>query len=218
MRKIILIILVSFIFINSSALTYGGCDYSLVARMKSIVNNINLSYDYKIVDNQVSFSVTLNNLTDDIYFKDTNSGNIYYYNSTNNGEITIDNYPGFSGSYKFYSNNNDCRGISLGSKYYSFPIYNKYYNDPLCKDIPNYSLCQKWSNVNYSQEEFEKLVSEYLNTEDEVEDKITIQYSKSFFQKMVQFYIEYYWIILGGLILIGITVIVIYNRKNRFDL
>lgn len=218
MKKFILFILISFMFINSSALTYGGCDYSTVARMKSIVSNINVSYDYKIVDNQVSFSITLNNLTEDIYFKDTGSGNIYYYSNTNDGEITINNYSGVSGSYKFYSNNNNCRGISLGTKYYSFPSYNKYYNDPLCADIPNYSLCQKWAKVNYSREEFENSISEYLDTKEEVEEKITIEYSKSFLDKVIQFYIDYYWIILGGLILIGIPVIIIYNRKNRFNL
>ena len=48
MKKIILILLLSFMFINSSALTYGGCDYSTVSRMKSIVKNINISYDYTI--------------------------------------------------------------------------------------------------------------------------------------------------------------------------
>lgn len=218
MKKNILFILVSFIFTNSSALTYDGCDYSTIARMKSIVSNINISYDYKIVNNDAHFSITLNNLTEDIYFKDTNSGNVYYYSNTNKGEIIIHDYSGVSGSYKFYSNNNNCKGMSLGTKYYSFPSYNKYYNDPLCESIPNYSLCQKWVNVNYSRDEFENLVSEYLNTEEGVKEKIMIEYSKSFLDKVIQFYIDYYWIILGSLILIGVIVIFIYNRKNRFNL
>ena len=68
MKKIILFLLINFFPFYISALTYGGCDYSDVARMKSIVTNINLSYDYKIIDNEAYFDVTLSNLTKDIYF------------------------------------------------------------------------------------------------------------------------------------------------------
>lgn len=218
MKKLILFIFVSFMFISSSALTYGGCDYTTVARMKSIVNNINISYDYTYVNNQVSFSVTLNNLTNDIYFKDTNGGKVYYYSDTNNGELTINNYSGYSGSYKFYSNNSNCPGISLGTKYYSFPSYNKYYNHPLCADIPNYSLCQKWVNVSYSTDKFEQLILEYLNSEEEEEEQIIIEYEKTFLDEIIDFYVKYYYIILGVLILVCTSVIVVYNKKNRFNL
>lgn len=218
MKKIILFFLSIFLFINSSALTYGGCDYSTVSRMKSIVSNINISYDYKMVNNEVSFSVTLNNLTNDIYFYDTNTHKTYYYSNTNNGELTINNYSGYSGNYKFYSNNNNCRGISLGTKYYSFPSYNKYYNHSFCLDVPNYSLCQKWANVNYSQEEFEKMILDYMNKEGEVEEEIIIEYEKTFLDEIVEFYVKYYYIILGILILVCTTIIIIYNKKNRFNL
>lgn len=218
MKKNILFLLVSFMFINSSALTYGGCEYSTVSRMKSIVSNVNISYSYTIVNNKASFSVTLNNITNDIYFYDTITNRDYYYSDTNNGEITINNYTGYSGNYKFYSNNDNCRGISLGSKYYNFPSYNKYYNDPLCKDIPNYSLCQKWNEVNYSQEEFEKMVLEYKKPKQIEQENVVIEYEKTLLDEIMEFYVTYYYIILFGLILFCTTIIIIHNKKNKFDL
>ena len=216
MKKLILFLIISFSFINSFALTYGGCDYSTVSRMKSIVSIINISYDYKIADDIAYFNVTINNLTPDVYFYDTVTRKNYYYSNTNNGEITLYNYTN-SGSYKFYSNNSSCYGISLGSRYYKFPQYNFYYSDPLCSDIPNYSLCQKWANVNYSRDEFEQMVMEYKNGK-EVEEEITIEYEKTLIDKMVDIYIEYYYYFLGGIILILTPIIVVSNKKNRFKL
>ena len=219
MKKILLFLLIGFAFINCSALTYRGCDYSTVSRMKSIVSNINVSYDYTIIDNEPHFNVTINNLTNDIYFLDTTTGKNYYYSDTNNGEITIYDYNRTSGRYKFYSNIGDCYGISLGTKYFDFPIYNRYYNHELCSDVPNYSLCQKWVNVNYSEEEFEKLVFDYKNSKNNVEEeKIQIEYEKNIIDIIVDLYINYYYYFLIGLILICTTIIIVNNKKNRFKL
>ncbi len=219
MKKIMLFLLICCFSFSVSALTYGGCDYSSVSRMKSIVTNINLSYDYKIINNEAYFDVTLNNLTEDIYFYDTATQKKYYYNDTINGEIVIFNYKITSGSYKFYSAKNECYGISLGTKYYNFPVYNKYYNNELCKDIPNYSLCQKWGYVNYSQEEFEEMVLEYKNsTPIEEEQSINLEYKKTFLEKIIDIYIKYYYLFLGALILICSIIIIINNKKNQFKL
>lgn len=220
MKKIILFLIVSFSFLPlSNALTYGGCDYSAVSRMKSIVTNINLSYDYKIIDNEAYFDVKLNNLTEDIYFYDTATEKKYYYSDTIDGEIAIINYKINSGSYKFYSNLNECPGVFLGTKYYKFPDYNKYYADPLCDDIPNYSLCQKWGYVNYSREEFEQKVFEYKDSKPiNSEKEITVEYQKTFIDVIIGIYIKYYYYFLGGIILICGVVIIVNNKKNRFDL
>ena len=216
MKKLILFLIISFSFINSFALTYGGCEYSTVSRMKSIVSNINISYDYKIVDNRAYFNVTLNNLTNDIYFYDTATRKKYYYKDTNNGEITLYNYID-SGSFKFYSNNVSCYNLSLGTKYYKFPSYNVYYSDPLCAEIPSYSLCQKWASVNYSRDEFEHLVMEYKNGKN-TEEEVIVEYEKTLIDKIVELYIKYYYYFLGAIILIFVPIIIVNDRKNRFKL
>ena len=216
--KKILFLLICLFGSSVSVLSYGTCDYFEISRMKSLVTNINLSYDYKIIDNEVYFDVTLNNLTNDIYFYDTVTQKNYYYSDTINGEITITNYKTNSGSYKFYSNASGCYGNSLGTKYYEFPVYNKYYNDPLCQDIPNYSLCQKWGYVSYSYDEFEKMVNEYKTVIPDEEEKNVVEHKKTFLEKLVDIYIDYYYYFLGGLILLCSVVIVINNKKNSFKL
>ena len=219
MKKILLFIFLTFIFINISALTYGGCDYSTVSRMKSIVSNINFSYDYQIINNEAYFSVTINNLTNDIYFYDNITKRNYYFSDSNNGEITISNYKVNSGNYKFYSNNSSCYGIALGTKYYNFPKYNIFHTHELCLDIPNYSLCKKWANVNYSAAEFEEKVLEYKNKKNEIqEEEIKVEYEKTFVDILVDIYINYYYYILGCLIIVCMVIIVVSNKKNKFKL
>ncbi len=219
-RKIIFLLVLMFIMkLNASALTYGGCEYSTISRLKSLVTNVNISYSYHMEGNEPYFDVTLTNITPDMYFKDTLTNTIYNYDNTNNGEITITNYKGYSGSYKFYSTNGACYGISLGTKYYKFPSYNNYYTDEQCADIKNYSLCQKWVNVNYNYDEFSKLIAEYkesLNAKDD--DELDVEYNNGLLNTIISFYTKYYYLILIGIILICSVIIFINRRRNKFDL
>lgn len=218
-KKIILIFILIFIIKSDiKALTYGGCDYSTISKLESFVNNINISYDYYFVDNIPYFNVTLNNITQDMYFWDTLTDKTYTYSDTNGGEITITGYTGKSGRYKFYSNLVECYGISIGTKYYKFPSYNRYYNNPLCSDIPNYSLCQKWVAVNYSYQEFESLITEYKNKSNEKDPIINLNHNKTIFDVIVDFYVNYYYYILISIIVICSSIIIVKRRNNKFDL
>ena len=218
-RKILLIILLLSLKIDAMALTYGGCEYSAISRIKSLVSNINISYDYHIVDNTAYFDITLNNIPQDIYFMDTDTNIKYTYSDTNNGEITVYDHTKSSGSFKFYSTLDKCYGISVGTKYYTLPIYNKYFKDEACLDIPEFSLCQKWSSINYTYDEFKKLVDEYKKKKNDSEENEDIpEYNKTIIDKAIDFYISYYYFILVGIILICIPIMLIKNRKDRFDL
>lgn len=218
-KKIILLFIMVFITkLDIKALTYGGCDYSSISRLKSLVTNINISYDYYFIDNTPYFNVTLNNITQDMSFIDTLTNKTYTYYDTNSGEITITGYTGDSGSYKFYSNLGECQGISIGTKYYKFPSYNRYYNTSLCSDIPNYSLCQKWVSVDYSYEKFESLINEYKNKKPEENPVISIDHNKNIFDMIVDFYVNYYYYILISIIVICSSIIIVKRRNNKFDL
>lgn len=220
-RKKFFIFLLILLPINVLGLKYGGCDYSVVSRMQSIVTNINISYDYHITNDVVYFDVTLNNLTPDVYFYDTISKKEYYYKDTNNGEIIIRNYTnyGSSGVYKFYSNINDCYKISVGTRYYKIPNYNPYYNDELCKGIENYSLCNKWTSVNYSYDEFKSKIEKYKTKEKPEENKIDeVKYEKGIIDYIVSFYIKYYYIILIFIIIVFSAIIFIKRKKDKFKL
>jgi len=118
-KKIILLIITVLIGLNKvKAITYGGCDSSTISRLKSLVTNINVTYNYHISDNRVYFDVTLTNITPGMYFWDEITNQTYTYNDTVDGEITLYNYDNQSGSYKFYSQVNGCEGVVLGTKYY----------------------------------------------------------------------------------------------------
>lgn len=220
MKKIMFLMFMLFINICSVfSLTYGGCEYSDISRIKSLVSNINVYYDYHIVDNQAYFDVTMVNVPDNIYIYDVNNGRYYYNYDIVDGKITIYNYSGVSGSYKFYSALSECYGISLGTRYYNFPVYNIYHNNELCYDIPNFHACQKWVKDSYSYNEFRNLVYEYKNTAIiEIEEQETVKYEKSIIDEIAVFYVNYYYYILIGIILICGCIILISRRKNRFKL
>lgn len=219
MKKVILIFIICVSFINSYALTYEGCDSSDVSRMKSIIKNINISYDYTIIDDRPYFDITINNLTNDIYFYDNITKKNYYYSDTNNGEITISGYTGDSGKYIFYSNNQSCYGLSLSTKYYIFPQYNRFHTHELCSDIPNFSLCQKWTDFDYTIQQFEEKVLEYKNLKEEIiDEKIDVVYEKTILDTIIQIYINYYYYFFGAIILICSIIIIINNRRNKFKL
>lgn len=217
--KSIIFVLCLFTYnMSIKSLTYGGCEYSQISRLKSIVSNINISYDYNINNNTAYFNITISNLTPDIYFVDTKTSKKYYYNNANDGEITIYNVTNDSGNYRFYSAINKCYGIKLGDKFYNLPTYNYYYNDPLCQANPDFSLCKKWVEVNYSRDELEKLINEYNNKNNNEEIVPEKPHEETLIDKIIKFYVKNYYFILGGIIVICIPMIVIIRRKNKFDL
>ena len=221
MRKLIglLLFVWCFLSVNSpiKALTYGGCEYSELARLKSIVSNINISTDYYIKDNRAYFNITVNNVVPEVYFVDSTTGKKHTYDNSVDGEITIYDNTQPNGHYDFYSAINKCYGVKLSNKYYTLPTYNRYYTDPLCIANPNYSLCKKWADVNYSYDEFKIVIQEYNENKNKVEDNVVI-YEETILDMIVKFYIENYYFILIAIITVCIGGILIYKRINRFDL
>lgn len=215
-KKILLLIVLTILPIEIFGLTYGGCEYSFISKLKSLVTNINVSYDYNINNNKPVFSVTLVNITPDMYFYDSGTRKNYYYNNTNNGEITIYNYSGYSGSFKFYSAKKECEGISLGTKYYNFPTYNEYYSNPLCEGL-NISICDKWAKVDYSYQEFKEMIDEY-KASDEEELIENIDNDKNTFDAIIKFYIDYYYYILISIIAVCVIIIIYKSKKDKFKL
>ena len=222
MKKNILIIIgiMLTLNINVKALTYGGCEYSQITRLKSIVSNINISYDYYINNDNAYFNITLNNLVPEIYFVDVKNDKTYTYNNTINGEITINGNKHIDGSYKFYSAIASCKGVSLGTKYYKLPKYNTYHNSNMCKGIENYSLCKKWADISYSNYEVEELIKRYkagyTNSDDGNERQVI--YEKGVFDYIIDFYVKYYYIILMIIIIICTLIMLIKRKRNKFDL
>ena len=216
MKKILFIFTIFIFTCRIQAVNYRGCDSSEIARMKALINNVNISYDYVMNDYPV-FSITINNITPDLYFVDSVTKVEYKYQDTNNGEIVIGGYgSGNDGRYKFYSAKSECYGLSLGTKYYKTPNYNQYYNDPLCDGL-DINICKKWSNTNYSRPEFEQKIQEYKeNKLPNIEENT--EYKKTLGEKIIEFYVKYYIYILLFIIISCSLLIYIKNKKDRFKL
>ena len=73
------------------------------------------------------------------------------------------------------------------------------------KDLENknFSLCQKWQKVTYSYSEFKNKIDEYtrvIENEQEGEEEY-VEYQKTTLDKFVEFYTNYYYILLIILII-----------------
>lgn len=196
-----------------------GCDYSLVSRLKQYASNVNIIYDYRIIDNEAYFDVTINNIIPEIFIFDEITGKSYYYNSTNNGELVIKDYKDISKlKYKINSNNTECNGQLLFTQYINLPIYNKYSSDPLCQGIEEYSLCHTFLQTNITYEEFVEKVTAYKNKKDkEPEDDKNKILEKTSWDKFLDFMLSY------GLYIVALLAVLVAfvsrkrSKKNQFD-
>lgn len=219
-KFLVLFIIVNLFFKeNVFSLTYGGCEYSEISRLKSYVTNVNVTYDHYIVNNRAYFNITISNLLPEMYFIDSNTNKTYTYNNSVNGEIVINGVSRTSGNYKFYSALSRCYGVKLGVKYYKMPEYNYYYNNELCKGLEHLSVCKKWADINYSSTDFKRIIEEYkesLNNTDNEENEII--HEKTYFDYIIEFYVKYYYFILIGIIVVCVIIMKIEKKKNSFDL
>lgn len=211
MKKLILIMMFSFLMllpVNIKAL----CTYNDKAILRKKASNVIPSYTYKESEDGVSFSITLTNLSSDIYIIDKTTGIRYPYN--NSSELTIDGYSaGSKIQYEIYAVDSNCIAKYLTIKYVNLPNYNKYYKDPLCVGKENYSVCYKWNKVDITYDEFKKRVNTLYNEsikEEPKEEELTI------FDKIYNFLHDYYIFIFIGLTVIVFGIIMIRNKKNDF--
>lgn len=212
--KRIIIILVLILLVPSVKVRALSCSYNELARLKKIASNVNISYDYVEQDNNVTFTVTLNNLNKEIYFVDMTNYRTYNYE---NDEITISGYrSGQTVKYVFYSVNSRCEQEALYTARVSFPSYNQYYKDQVCEGIENFSLCQKWSSQNLSYESFLNKVNEYKNSlevDDNVETPPTVN-ETPWVQLIVDFLLDYY-IIIVIILALGLVGLYFLSKKDN---
>lgn len=222
MKRILLIICIFFltpkvVFARSKT----SCDYTLLANLKKLASNINVTYTYYIKDNEAYFDITLTNLQENIYFTD-NYNRTYYYSNTLGGVITIPGYKSGKVTFTFYSNDSECLNEKLSVKYANLPYYNSFYNYEECKGIEEFSLCQKWTENNYGYDEFiqQTDIYKYNKNRNKIDNNEIIE--KKLFEKIVDLYLTYYYIITPLFILavLGIMYSIKYikYRLNRFNI
>ena len=216
MKKIVYAFFTFFIGMLSTKALF--CEYSSFVKIQKQAMQVNITSNFKEMDEFVTYSITIYNLRPNQYIIDTSTGKQYDYgyDKNNPSEITISDIKK-SGMYKFevYSLDNDCNDEPLNTLYLQLPTYNKYYNDKLCKGIENYKLCQRWFGTTITYDQFRNQVSEYKaslrESSQEEEEQGLLDY-------FIELYINNYYIVLPILIIILlIPIYIIYQKKYKVD-
>lgn len=208
-----LILMMLLIMVPYQVKAYNTCSTEDTVKLNKLASNVLANYSYYETNGTVKFKITINNLNSNIYIYDATKKQTYY----SIGEITLDNYgPNQTVEYKVYSNIAYCKGQYLNSVFVTLPPYNPYYKDKLCSDIEDYKLCQRWSNVNLTYEEFKKQINDYRNGNIKKDKNVDNTY-KSVYELILDFYINYYYIILPLIIVVGGIILAVNKQKNSKD-
>ncbi|MBE6138449.1 MAG: hypothetical protein E7173_01730 [Firmicutes bacterium] len=212
--KIIIFLLVIFFPIQIK----GYCTTEEKLRYSSLASSIVTSYDYVEKDSGVTFSVTIHNVHSDLIVVDNNTGKRYTSKLNKLNNFTITNLKdGVSYKFDVYANNSSCPYRVYNTLYVTLPKYNKYYKEPICSDASDYLYCQKWAETgNISYDELVELVKNHKKKPDE--EIITEKDPEDNWIYIIgNFWANNYIYISTAIIIICISIIIIKDRKDRFD-
>lgn len=208
-------ILFSFLLLLTTyTTTYAEtCDREDIKRLKTLTNNVNVSY---AIDNDAinngdydTFNVEISNLTDEMYFYfSTNISNYYKYSDTNNGTI-IFKYP--SGEYDITIASKNC-GTTLKKIKIDIPSFNVLSLDDRCKQekYANLDVCNEWYQFEDSviDPEEEVNVDSYFMTEDNLDIDNIMDFAKKY----------YYIFVILIIAIIFLLIITIRRHRKRWSL
>lgn len=193
----------------------AACSNSDKVKLSQLAKNINYTYDYIEDNNSVTFNITFNNIQPNFKIRDVSTKNEYQYSGE---ELTLNGYsPGKQYRFDVYYVDVACTRDKLASIYISLPDYNPFYSNELCNGIKDYKLCQKWVKNSLSYEESVEKTTKYIESfetskEDNIEEGKNI---KGFYDYVLEFYLNYYFLVLP-LIIVGCLIIMYkLNKKNK---
>lgn len=206
-KKIFYIVLT--LICMSPFMVKADCDYQRLAELSKLASNVKVSYNY---DSNANFTVTLTNLTDDIYVTD-NFGNTF----NGSGERQVSYGSGNTVTYQVFSNDANCPGRQLGTKYITLPSFNPYYATDDCKNNPGFQYCQKWTSSVININTFDSALADYEDEISGVNDEKAEE--SSIWEIIVNFFEENFYIVigLGIVILVFIVMLIIrlWPKKKR---
>lgn len=206
-----------FVFLGSlfmfPLVSNAACSYERQAELSKIASNVQFSYTYDIVNGNPQFTVNIVNLTNDIYLENTNDISRQIISGI--GEKTISGVNGRTMNFTIYSNDNNCRGEKIVTKYLNIPKYNDLSNNEECKKNPNFKYCQVWAdNENITIKQFETNLEEYKtnneNQKDLQEQNIWTQIKKIIEQNKIV-------LIISAICVAFLIVCIIYRFRKRRD-
>ena len=212
------IIFVTLIMLMLPLKVSAKCDYNDFSRIKSLANNVSLSYDYIETNEGIMFSITISNMSKEIYIIDRYFGNTYHYNDGN--DIVINEFSaGYSIKFDIYTTNSDCANTFLSSQYINLPSYNYYYKDPLCSGLESHGLCQKWARLELDYEGFKIKINDYKRSlEKEPDPPVLVEKTDGIIDHILSFLASNYYYILPGIIIVSLFGIYRIKKRDSFNI
>lgn len=202
MRCLKYVIITILFMVSFPMITKADCSYERQAELSRIAGNVGFSYGYEITnENEPVFTVTVINVTGDIYVRDALTEKIV---TTSEGTFTYSNVGG-SINYDIYSNDANCRGEKIMRQSVTLPPYNKYSQNEDCTLHREYKYCQPWIDTSgVSEETFDEGLYGYVyGMSSDIDATGKIDVSEWFEQ-----YMPLIVVCIGGLILLPILIFI----------
>ena len=180
MRKIKYLIIIVFVLFCVNVKADEKCATDELNRLKELAKKVEYSYDYKVSEDGVDFSITVTNLNQDIkvmiiedYYRDlfkefldtdgSHSGTLNGFHSGDKVQITIQGFVP-----------NRCSGKKLLTKTIKLPYYNFYYDDEKCKGNEDYKYCKLLIDDNITEKKFNNGLAEFVKNRNKnnIEEKV----------------------------------------------
>lgn len=206
-----LLVFVLFLILALPNKISATCSTEYQATLQKVANNITYSYEY--IESNDSFNITLTNLDNRVYIKDDSTNKIY--KNIRNKEVTIGGY--HAGDVITFSVHDPsyCTSTSVKIIYVNLPSKNKYYNTQMCEGINDFYYCNKWTQNNLSKKDMQEKVDEYKGLNNKDDDEVVLEAKNYFLEKMIDIYINYYYIILPAIIILCIFGMYKSHKKNK---
>lgn len=197
------------------------CSTSVYNDLKREAYKAQFNYELKFnEDDNYYFEITVTNLNKKVLFIYADS---VYEGNDDNSTIKIDSTfeGGKTYEFKLYGGYyTACTEEYLYTKKVSIPKYNKYSRYEECIEYEEFSLCNKWYQGNIPDEEyfFERL-EEYKKTLVKPDEPVVVT-SKSFWDKVIEFYIENKVLSISivsvvSLSIISLIIVKVVKKKKR---
>lgn len=211
MKKLIFLIALLVVPMRIYAISY--CDSQDRAALMPYVNNVNINYMPTVNDDDTAtYTIMINNLTEDMILYDETTKQIYKDFSSKNSELNIKVSTG--GTYKFSILSLECKE-QLATKSIVLPYYNKFYKREECTDLEKYSICKRWSTYVATEEEFLEDIKDLRDELNKKKKQNKKDNQKEFFDQIKEFLSEYWGaIIIVVMIIVGGIYIIISKKKT----
>lgn len=205
MRKdgIFLVFILLLVFGNS--IVYAdSCDNQDIARLRTLASYVDVTYDY--IESEDLYSVTINGITNELFAIDKDRMIEYQYYNEIDGNISFKVEAG-NLSLDVYSNNCDTRPLKSISL--NLPKFNKYSKEYNCEKFASYNLdfCDPWYQGELNDGIFIDKMESYLY-EEYLRENSTFDFI-SFIKENILY------VVIGGLVLLGIIILLIIKRRRR---